>query len=77
MVRDSANRSATAYYLQPDDNGRITVGRGMCAGAFALERGHRFAASFALMDAAGNPTPWAKPGIAFVRPTEAELKPAE
>lgn len=78
-VQDLATGKATAYYLRPndkstphvldkDETGLISIGHGMCVGAFELEKGKRFSVVFTLVDASGNTTSWAGPPIQFTRP---------
>ncbi|TGD82699.1 hypothetical protein [Hymenobacter wooponensis] len=67
-VKDLSSGKTTVYYLQPDKTGLVSVGHGMCAGAFELEKGKSFAATFSLLDASGNSTPWVGPTVLFTRP---------
>ncbi|GAB2953709.1 hypothetical protein GCM10027048_18670 [Hymenobacter coalescens] len=67
-VRDLDSGQASAYYLPPDAAGLVSVGHGMCTGAFRLENGRRYTVAFTLLDAAGNTTPWQGPALAFTRP---------
>jgi hypothetical protein len=64
------NIQTASYYLQMDDAGLVSLGHGMCAGAFELEKGNRFFVTFSLLDASGNSTPWMGSAISFTRPLE-------
>lgn len=58
----------TIYYLF-DQNGTLSVGHGMCAGAFDFNDGMKYEAKFQIMDASGNvskETEW----VAFTKPVE-------
>ncbi|QJX47773.1 hypothetical protein HMJ29_12810 [Hymenobacter taeanensis] len=67
-VKDLHTGKTTQYYLQPDKAGLVSVGHGMCAGAFMLEKGKLFSVTFSLLDASGNTTPWVGPAIQFTSP---------
>jgi hypothetical protein len=57
----------TTYYLKPD-NQTISVGHGMCAGAFQLSESDYFEVEFSLIDASGNMTVWTGDRLKFKRP---------
>lgn len=67
-VTDLGTGKSAAYYLAMEAGGLISLGHGMCAGAFMLEQGNRFSVEFTLMDASGNLTPWVGPAIPFFSP---------
>lgn len=55
------------YYLIPKDN-EVSVGYGMCSGAFNLEEGYNYEVKFYFSDASGNGTKWKNKGIQFTAP---------
>lgn len=67
-VKNLATGKATSYYLQPTAQSIISVGHGMCAGAFALEKGKNFSVAFALLDASGNTTNRTSNALLFTAP---------
>lgn len=67
-VKDLASGKINSYYLQPGTTGLVSVGHGMCVGAFMLEKGTRFSVTFALLDACGNTKAWTGKAIEFTRP---------
>ena len=55
------------YYIVPKNN-EISVGYGMCSGAFNLEEGYNYEVKFYFTDASGNGTTWKNKGIQFTAP---------
>lgn len=78
-VQNLTTGQVTTYYLQPAGEQRtISVGHGMCGGAFQLRNGKLYSVTFVLMDAAGNTTPAPQPPLQFAGPVpheQARLKP--
>lgn len=67
-VREVGKSKWTDYYL-PVENGKVEIGRGMCAGAFLLRDAAEFEVQFTLVDMAGNQSKvWDSP-IRFKAPT--------
>lgn len=52
-VMNLKTKESTIYYLNSRD-GKISVGHGMCSGAFALNKNGKYQVRFDLMDASGN-----------------------
>jgi phosphate/sulfate permease len=69
-VKDMVTGKKTDYYIVPAE-GKITVGYGMCSGAFDFTDSRAYEVTFALMDASGNITPPCNP-ISFTAPTFAD-----
>lgn len=67
-VTDTKTLKTTTYYLQPQ-KGLISIGHGMCAGAFKFESDH-YEVSFDLMDTSGNITYWQGGSIKFTPPVD-------
>lgn len=70
-VKDMVTGRMLTYYIAPLGN-TITIGHGMCAGAFDFVDSRAYEVSFALMDASGNITPEPSKAIAFTAPTFAD-----
>lgn len=66
-VKDLSTQQVCTYCIQPS-NQVISIGHGMCSGAFYLDNGHDFEVEFILMDASGNETPWTSPPLSFKNP---------
>jgi hypothetical protein len=66
-VKGLSQESWTHYYLEVEE-GNVTIGHGMCAGAFRLDRDERLEAKFALVDAAGATVPYGGPPVSFAPP---------
>jgi hypothetical protein len=67
-VRAVGKSKWTDYYL-PVEDGKVEIGRGMCAGAFLLRDAAEFDVQFTLVDMAGNQSKvWDSP-IRFKAPT--------
>lgn len=60
----------TTFYILPKDN-KLSVGHGMCSGAFKYDNNMAYEVEFNFMDSSGNITKWEKEGIKFTKPTEA------
>ena len=67
-LKNKSTGIETTYYLKADDK-VISVGRGMCSGAFNFEGGDKFEVEFSLFDSSGNLTKWTGDRIEFKRPT--------
>ncbi|SMB98345.1 hypothetical protein SAMN00120144_1060 [Hymenobacter roseosalivarius DSM 11622] len=67
-VRNLATGEIVSYYLRPVIKDFISIGHGMCSGAFALEKGKNFSVVFTLMDASGNTANWTGKAISFTAP---------
>jgi len=59
----------TTYYLESSDAKTISVGHGMCSGAFDFVDGDEYEASFVLMDGSGNVGCTPSTPIRFTGPT--------
>ncbi len=68
IVKNISTGLETTYYLKPDSNS-ITVGHGMCSGAFTFYNSDDFEVEFSLFDASGNITNWTGNRIKFKRPS--------
>jgi len=66
-LQNTRTGNYTTYYLEPDKTG-ITVGHGMCSGAFNFETDDKYEVRFELMDASGNPGCVPSVPIRFTRP---------
>jgi hypothetical protein len=67
-VKNIKSRIETTYYIVPH-NSQITVGHGMCSGAFTYDDSNDYEAEFSFMDASGNLTGWTGERIKFTKPT--------
>lgn len=67
-VTDIKNNTTTIYYLQVDKDNLLSIGHGMCSGAFYLEKGTNFTVEFSLLDASGNEVPWTGSPLKFKCP---------
>ncbi|UOQ70544.1 hypothetical protein [Hymenobacter cellulosilyticus] len=67
-VKSLSSGQQTTYYVAPDKQGILFIGRGMCSGPFMLDKGPDYSVTFALLDASGNTTPWAYPPLQFTQP---------
>ncbi|MNJ91750.1 hypothetical protein D3C87_94040 [compost metagenome] len=68
IVKSIESGRETTYYISASKE-QITIGHGMCSGAFAFSEGDSFEVKFQVMDASGNTsseTEW----IAFTKPTD-------
>jgi len=72
-VRNTKTGKYGTYYLEPADN-KISIGHGMCAGAFNFDSDDPYEVSFSLMDASGNPGCMASQPVRFTRPTAADQR---
>jgi len=59
----------TTYYIQAE-NKQISVGHGMCSGAFTYDESNDYEIEFSFMDASGNLTTWTGKRIKFTKPTD-------
>ena len=66
-VKNEKSGTTTDYILNIED-GEVSIGHGMCSGAFNLEEGGYYEVSFCLIDQSGNKTSFTKP-IRFTAPT--------
>ena len=66
-VKNEKTGEITDYILTIYD-GQVSIGHGMCAGAFNLYEGGNYEVSFCLIDQSGNKTSFTKP-IHFTAPT--------
>ncbi len=67
-VKNKSTGKETTFYLKADNN-IISVGHGMCTGAFNFVGSDKFEVEFNLCDASGNLTKWIGERIEFNRPT--------
>lgn len=59
VVPDGETIGVAGSYLLPVTDGAVTVGHGMCSGAFRLQPGGRYSLRMQVLDAAGNRAlPW-------------------
>ena len=63
-VRNTRTGGVAEYLVAPDSTG-VSIGHGMCSGAFRFEPEAAYEASFALMDGSGNFTEGYSPPISF------------
>ena len=56
-VKNVETGTESVYYLNPYEN-QISIGHGMCSGAFVIEGGGKYEVEFSLLDASGNVTAW-------------------
>jgi hypothetical protein len=75
-VKSLTTRKETTYYIQPNGN-QISVGHGMCAGAFDFRDGEMYEIEFSFMDACGNMTAWSGERLKFSKPTKQTSGDAE
>jgi len=66
-VKNLFTKRKTEYLLEPSDS-TLSVGHGMCSGAFLFRHGNNFEVTFDIMDASGNLTKWNDVGIIFTKP---------
>jgi hypothetical protein len=67
-VKNLVTGATTTYYLEPEKN-NVSIGYGMCSGAFTFgQKAEKHQVEFAVMDASGNITQAGKP-IFFTNPT--------
>lgn len=71
-VRNKSTNKITTYILRIE-NQMVSVGHGMCSGAFHFDNGDNFEATFQLIDQSGNYSSVSKI-IAFTKPTDANSK---
>ena len=73
LIRTSVTSVSTnktiVFYLKPENNEVLKVGRGMCGGAFDFNDGDNFEVTFDIIDANGNITKWSGDKIIFTKPT--------
>ncbi len=67
-VRNTKTGKYTTYYLERTDKTIISVGHGMCSGAFDFKTDDTYEVSFELMDSSGNPGCIPAAPIRFTRP---------
>jgi lipoprotein-anchoring transpeptidase ErfK/SrfK len=67
-VKDVATGKTATYYIPASQN-KITVGHGMCSGAFDLIDDKAYEVEFSLMDASGNTSQWPTCWIGFTAPS--------
>lgn len=67
-VKNLKTGKETTFYIEPDGDG-ISVGHGMCSGAFDFDDGDEYEVEFSFMDSSGNMTSWTGERIKFTRPT--------
>jgi len=68
-VKNVKSGVETTYYIQPDNN-QISVGHGMCSGAFTFDDSNDYEIEFSFMDASGNVRTWEGKRINFTKPTD-------
>ncbi|QKJ63228.1 hypothetical protein [Flavobacterium sp. M31R6] len=66
-IRNIKSNKTSTYYINPYD-GKISIGHGMCSGAFNLEDENSYEVEFEIMDASANYTIWNKEKIKFKKP---------
>ena len=71
-VKNEKTGEITDYILTIDD-GQVSIGHGMCSGAFDLYEGGNYEVSFCLIDQSGNKTSFTKP-IHFTAPTDTDTE---
>ena len=67
IVKDTKTDRITEYYLKPI-NDTISVGHGMCSGAFELENHEKYEITFIIMDSSGNSNKLIDYKLLFTRP---------
>lgn len=67
-VKNLKTGKETTFYIVPNGN-EISVGHGMCSGAFDFDDGDNYEVEFSFMDSSGNSTSWTGERIKFTRPT--------
>ena len=73
-VRNIKLNYESTYYLESYTEATISIGYGMCSGAFFFDEGDDYEVEFSIMDASGNFTPWTGERIKFTKPTELDFK---
>jgi hypothetical protein len=68
-VRNEKSGKEASYYLKPN-KGTISIGHGMCSGAFSFDECKNYEVEFSLMDVSGNVTSWTGNRIKFTKPTK-------
>ncbi len=69
-VKNLKTGRETTYYIKPSDN-QISIGHGMCSGAFKFDDSLEYEIEFSFMDASGNMANWTGERINFTKPTYA------
>lgn len=67
ILKNLKTGKTETYYIVPKNN-EISVGYGMCSGAFNLKEGYNYEVKFYFTDASGNGTTWKNKGIQFTAP---------
>ena len=68
-VKNLKSGVETTYYIQAENN-QISVGHGMCSGAFTYDESNDYEIEFSFMDASGNLTTWKGERIKFTKPKD-------
>jgi hypothetical protein len=68
-LKNKSTGKETTYYI-PVAGNEISIGHGMCSGAFIFDEGKEFEIEFSFMDASGNLTNWIGERISFTKPEE-------
>lgn len=68
-VKSLKSKKETTYYIEPGNN-QISVGHGMCSGAFTFNEGDEYEVEFEFMDASGNIISWSGERIKFKKPSD-------
>jgi hypothetical protein len=68
-VKNLKSGVETTYYIKTENN-EISVGHGMCSGAFKFDESNDYEIEFSFMDASGNLTTWKGERIKFTKPIE-------
>ncbi|MBC7448227.1 MAG: hypothetical protein H7330_09235 [Hymenobacteraceae bacterium] len=63
-IQGAGDNFKTTYYLEAE-RGQVSVGHGMCSGAFLLADNSHYEVTFDVFDAQGNVFAWQGPPIAF------------
>lgn len=72
-VKNLTTNVSKSYYIRHNDS-TISIGHGMCSGAFRFTGDDQYEVTFSLLDASGNTTEWVGEPIQFTKPEEAERK---
>ncbi|MBI3237825.1 MAG: hypothetical protein HYZ43_03110 [Flavobacteriia bacterium] len=72
-VKNMTTSVSTSYYVRHTDS-TVSVGHGMCSGAFRFNEDANYQVVFSLLDMAGNTTEWVGDPIPFTNPEESERK---
>ncbi len=72
-VKDLKTGKETTYYL-PTSNNQISIGHGMCEGAFVFDSESEYEVKFALTDFSKNTKIWESEKVKFTSPTEKNSK---